>query len=98
MKEKRKKDFAITKKKHVYTLSDKNTGKVLYHIVDVPVYDAFDLEKPFLSGVGSVINVAGNYYSLKKYLSKNNDYDAMMSDWKKVGAYFMEALSLYKEK
>lgn len=98
MRTKITKDFVITKKNHTYTISDKKTGKSLYHIVDVPVYDNFDLDKPLLSGFGCVMNVPGNYYSFKKYLSNNDDYHAMISDWKKIGIYFIEALSLYKGK
>lgn len=98
MKTKTKKNFVVTKKNNTYTISDKESGMSLYHIVDVPVYDSFNLEKPFLSGLGSVINVAGNYYHFKKYLSNNDDFRAITSDWKKVGVYLMEALSFYKEK
>lgn len=97
MRTKTKKNFVVTKKNHVYTISEKKSGKSLYHIMDVSVYDNFDLEKPVLSGLGSVMNVPGNYYSFEKYLSNNNDSQAIISDWRKVGSYFLEALSLYKE-
>ena len=70
---KTKKNFVITKKKHTYTISDKKSGKSLYHIVDVPVYDNFSIDRPLLSGLGSVMNVPGNYYSFEKYL-KNKTY------------------------
>ncbi len=95
---KTKKNFVITKKKHTYTISDKKSGKSLYHIVDVPVYDNFNIDRPLLSGLGSVMNVPGNYYSFEKYLKNNDDYHAMVSDWEKIGNYFIEALSLYKGK
>ena len=95
---KTKKNFVITKKKHTYTVSDKKSGKSLYNIVDVPVYDNFNIDRPLLSGLGSVMNVPGNYYSFEKYLKNNDDYHAMVSDWEKIGNYFIEALSLYKGK
>lgn len=98
MRTKTKRNFVITKKNNTYTVSDKESGTSLYHITDTPVYDNFDLDKPLLSGLGSIMNVSGNYYSFKEYLSNNDDYHAMVSDWKKIGVYFIEALSLYKEK
>lgn len=98
MRIKATKDYVITKKNHTYTISDKNSGKRLYNIMDVSVYDNFNLDKPLLSGLGSMMNVSGNYYSFKKYLSNNDDYHAMVSDWKRIGIYFIEALSLFKGK
>lgn len=65
MRIKTTKDFVITKKNHTYTISDKNSGKRLYNIMDVSVYDNFNLDKPLLSGLGSMMNVSGNYYSFK---------------------------------
>lgn len=84
----------ITKKNHTYTISDKKTGKSLYHIVDVPVYDNFDLDKPLLSGFGCVMNVPGNYYSFKKYLSNNDDYPAMISDGKNRYLFYRSIITL----
>lgn len=95
---KNKMDFAITKKNDTYIISEKNSRRKIYRVTDVPTYNNFNLKKPFLSGVGSVINVAGNYYSFDKYLSANNDCNAILSDWKKVGDYFLEAFSIYKGK
>lgn len=90
--------IVVSKKGKTFILSDRKTGKSLYHVVDTPIYEAFDLDTPFLSGMGSAFNVSGNYYSFRKYLARNNDYQAIASDWKKVGIYLIEALSLFNHK
>ena len=93
-----KKKLIISKKGNRFIFSDKNTGKPLFHVTDSPTYAAFDLDKPILSGVGSLFNVAGNYYSFRKYLANNDDSKAMASDWEKVGMAFLDALSVSKNK
>lgn len=93
-----KNKVSVSKKGTEFVISDRKTGKSLQHIIDTPIYDMFELDHPFLSGIGSAFNVAGNYYSFRRYLSTNDDYSAIRSDWRKVGAAFLEVLSSLKEK
>lgn len=56
-------------------------------------FAAFDRKHPIVSGMGSVVNVGGNYYSFRKYLLHNNDSNALASDWRQVGADIWRACS-----
>ena len=52
----------------------------------------FKLKKSFLSGIASIMNVAGNHYRFDKYQSQNNDENALASDWNNVGDSLYKAL------
>lgn len=52
------------------------------------------LNKAFISGVGSVISVPGNYCRVHRR-SANNDAQAIASDWNNVGSYISNAMSEY---
>jgi hypothetical protein len=65
----------------------------LPQVEDKPTYDKFDLDKSFLSGMGSVFNIFGNYYSFDDYLSEADDVKDLSSDWDKVGAALWNAMS-----
>ncbi|WP_446786961.1 hypothetical protein [Macellibacteroides fermentans] len=67
-------------------------NRVVYKSFDIPIYKKFNIETPILSGVGSVVNVPGNYYSFHKFFSAKKDKLAIESDWKKVGVAIFEAL------
>lgn len=87
----------VQKRANQYTVIDGETGKRLYHVADRPTYDSFDLDNPILLGVGSTLNVTGNFYSFEKYLSKS-DEDAIASDWQEVGMDFWDILSSFNGK
>jgi hypothetical protein len=84
-----------TSKDTTYVIYDKDTGKPVCRLVDKPVYDKFDLDKSFLSGMGSAFNIPGNYYSFDRYLNGNDDTAAIASDWNKVGAALWNAMYSY---
>ena len=52
----------------------------------------FKLKKSFLSGIASIINVAGNHYRFDTYKTQNNDEKALASDWNNVGDSLYKAL------
>lgn len=97
MKKEFKSKYSVTKKGRKFIVTESETGKCLYKLIDIPSYDAFGLERPVLSGIAS-INIFGNHYSFRKYLSHNNDSEAIRSDWEKVGIAFLESLSHFKTK
>jgi hypothetical protein len=60
---------------------------------DRPTYYKFNLEHPILSGMGSVLNIFGNYYSFDDYLSQTDDSNDIASDFETVGAALWKAMS-----
>lgn len=86
----------ISKRGNRLAVHDKRSGMELYHVIDTPVYEAFDLDTPFLSGMASVSGVPGNYYSFHKYLATNDDNRAIASDWKNVGIAIWDSLFAFK--
>jgi len=53
----------------------------------------------FLTGMGSALNIAGNYYKFKDSESPEEaDYKAIQSDWAFVGRDLNEAIKEYRDK
>ena len=52
----------------------------------------FKLKRSFLSGIASIMNVAGNHYRFDRYQSQYNDENALASDWNNVGDSLYKAL------
>lgn len=77
-----------------YVLSNAITGDSI-RIEDVPIYHNLIPKSPFLSGIGSAMNIPGNYFSFSKSILENNDSKAMASDWKAVGLSFLDAFSKF---
>ncbi|MDR0961434.1 MAG: hypothetical protein LBM62_02580 [Mediterranea sp.] len=50
------------------------------------------MKHPLLAGIGSIINVAGNYHTFPEYTSKKANDTAIASVWKKVGSYLFDAI------
>lgn len=91
----KKNNILIQKKGNKYIVTDVYANKDLYNVQSIPVYNVFNLNRSVQSGIGSIMNVPGNYYSFHKYLSMT-DAQAIESDWRNVGISFLDALSLIK--
>lgn len=91
----KKNNILIQKKGNKYIVTDVYANKDLYNVQSIPVYNVFNLNRSVQSGIGSIMNVPGNYYSFHKYLSMT-DGQAIESDWRNVGISFFDALSLIK--
>lgn len=91
----KKANIRVYKKGNKYIVADGYTNKDLYNVGSVPVYDMFNFGRAVRSGIGSVMNAPGNYYSFRRYLSMT-DEKAIESDWRNVGISFLDALSLIK--
>jgi hypothetical protein len=63
------------------------------YMEDRPTYYKFNLDYPILSGIGSVLNIFGNYYTFDDYLSQTDDSKDIASDFETVGAALWKAMS-----
>lgn len=54
------------------------------------------LNNAFISGIGSVMGVPGNYCRVHRR-SSSKDAQAIASDWCKVGSYILNATNKYEK-
>ena len=91
----KKAKIQVHKKGNRYIVTDVSTNAHLYSEQHVSVYNVFKFGKAFQTGIASILNVPGNYYSFHKYLSMS-DEKALESDWKNVGVDLLGALQSIK--
>lgn len=59
--------------------------------------ESYFTHRPFLEGMGSVINISGKYRVFDKYLYGSAELD-MRHDWGMVGLSIREAMNNFKRK
>jgi len=91
----KKAKIQVHKKGNKYIVTDVSSNVRLYSERYVPVYNVFEFGKAFQTGVASLVNVPGNYYSFHTYLSMSDD-KALESDWRNVGLDLLGALHSVK--
>ncbi len=89
-------NIIVSKEKGRIVVIDRKSGKRIFRVKEQSVIRSFNLDKSFLSGVGSIMNIPGNYRSYQKYLSSNDDNSAIENDWRQVGEAMWEAISFFK--
>mgnify|MGYP003446602403 CR=1 FL=1 len=91
----KKAKIKVHKKGNRYIVTDICTDVQLYSTQNIPMYSVFSLGKAIQSGIGSVMNVPGNFYSFRNFQSVT-DEQALESDWKNVGIALLDAFSSIK--
>lgn len=71
--------------------------KIYVRLAKPTLTESFSAHRPFLEGMGSVINISGKYRVFDKYLHGSEELD-MRHDWGMVGLSIREAMNNFKRK
>lgn len=71
------------------------SGNIYVRLAHTPVADVRPVSRPFLEGMGSIINLSGKYRVFDKYTRGSAVLD-MRHDWEIVGSYLREAMDDFK--
>lgn len=68
--------------------------KITIHVTRVPS-GFIHMKHPFWEGVGSVLNIGGNYNAFRRF-TKGNAISDMEQDWRMVGISVRESMNSFK--
>ncbi|MDR0988846.1 MAG: hypothetical protein LBM06_05230 [Prevotellaceae bacterium] len=83
----------LRKYKSTRMILDKETQKPLFKVEVEPIEERYGLSHPILTGVGSLVNIAGETDTSRlNYFSSRQAHQDIASIWKQVGAYVFDAM------